>query len=309
MTQAEMEAWMQMAKDVAVNCSFPDVVSTNSNRSVFVSDEPDTETKVKYFGMSPNGLGLAYTKPASDGGKYMTRSYFNELAGLGINYLRAVIAGYCATWDAKICQKIGGYPKGAVLNHPHGRKMVSLVDNNTDPLPEKFEDSQTWRAVRTYPCFAPVATSIKGSVYSGFPLENMMGSTGATGKGLLLKLTVGARIGINRSVPICFRLDGRFITNVPYTYIYGDSVVAEKERQLLPFLLTKPNQIGSLVLKLSRWPDIYDNPAHSSDYVLAYSEVAYGATGNNASAPRYRHANTVVFDTKEFGADIVQFQS
>ena len=81
----------------------------------------------------PDGFPQNYSAPHSKGGKYITRGEMNAIGHL------ATVEGFyrqCGglnLFDQELCNCIGGYPAGAVLDYLSGRKIykiLSLKDNN-----------------------------------------------------------------------------------------------------------------------------------------------------------------------------------
>lgn len=80
-----------------------------------------------------DGFPSVYSSPTSQGGKLMTRGEMNaigHLASVNEYYRRC---GGINTFDPELAMKIGGYPRGAVLEIIEDldyHKVVSLVDDN-----------------------------------------------------------------------------------------------------------------------------------------------------------------------------------
>lgn len=80
------------------------------------------------------GFPSVYGIPKSSGGKYVSRSDINSLGFLATNDIFYHKCGGLNTFDASFSDKIGGYPKGAVLQFLNGNylyNVISLHDNNT----------------------------------------------------------------------------------------------------------------------------------------------------------------------------------
>lgn len=80
------------------------------------------------------GFPSVYGIPKSSGGKYVSRSDMNSLGFLATNDIFYHKCGGLNTFDASFSDKIGGYPKGAVLQFLNGNylyNVISLHDNNT----------------------------------------------------------------------------------------------------------------------------------------------------------------------------------
>ena len=81
----------------------------------------------------PKGFPSVYSVPASNGGKYLARGDINAIGNVATNDLFYHKCGGLNTFDADFAVKIGGYPKGAILDFVSGRyihSVISLVDNN-----------------------------------------------------------------------------------------------------------------------------------------------------------------------------------
>lgn len=79
------------------------------------------------------GFTSAFEAPSSQGGRYVSRKELNAIGYLAsANWFKRMVGGIF-TFDANLAVKIGGYPKGAVLEHLDGLnyyRVVSMVDNN-----------------------------------------------------------------------------------------------------------------------------------------------------------------------------------
>lgn len=95
------------------------------------------------------GFPSVYGAPASLGGKYVKRSEMNAIGNLATNDLFYKRCGGLNTFDAKFCEAVGGYPKGAVLDHVVNglaRRVMSLKDNNTVDFTQYGVDGiKSWR--------------------------------------------------------------------------------------------------------------------------------------------------------------------
>ena len=96
----------------------------------------------------PQGFPSIYGVPASKGGKYVGRGDINALGNVATNDLFYHKCGGINTFDAAFSVKIGGYPKGAVLQYLNGNyiyDVISLVDNNTfDFVANNSIDNVNW---------------------------------------------------------------------------------------------------------------------------------------------------------------------
>ena len=81
----------------------------------------------------PQGFPSIYGVPASGGGKYVGRGEINAIGNVATNDLFYHKCGGINTFDAAFAEKVGGYPKGAVLQYLNGNyiyDVISLIDNN-----------------------------------------------------------------------------------------------------------------------------------------------------------------------------------
>lgn len=96
----------------------------------------------------PQGFPSIYGVPASEGGKYVGRGDINALGNVATNDLFYHKCGGINTFDADFSAKVGGYPKGAVLQYLNGNyiyDVISLVDNNTfDFVANNSIDDVNW---------------------------------------------------------------------------------------------------------------------------------------------------------------------
>ena len=96
----------------------------------------------------PQGFPSIYGVPASEGGKYVGRGDINAIGNVATNDLFYHKCGGINTFDAAFSAKVGGYPKGAVLQYLNGTNIynvISLVDNNTfDFVANNSIDGTNW---------------------------------------------------------------------------------------------------------------------------------------------------------------------
>ena len=95
-----------------------------------------------------DGFPSVYSSPHSGGGKYMTRGEMNAIGNLASQNQFFFLAGGVNTFDQTFCDKIGGYPEGAVLkylNNGYLYDVISLVDNNTTNFVTDGVDGVNWK--------------------------------------------------------------------------------------------------------------------------------------------------------------------
>ena len=96
----------------------------------------------------PQGFPSIYGVPASKGGKYVGRGEINAIGNVATNDLFYHKCGGINTFDAAFAEKVGGYPKGAVLQYLNGNyiyDVISLIDNNMfDFVASNTIDGANW---------------------------------------------------------------------------------------------------------------------------------------------------------------------
>lgn len=95
-----------------------------------------------------DGFPDAYSAPKSNNGKYVTRGEMNAIGNLASQNQFFFLAGGVNTFDQSFCDKIGGYPEGAVLkylNNGYLYDVISLVDNNTTNFVANGVDGVNWK--------------------------------------------------------------------------------------------------------------------------------------------------------------------
>ena len=94
-----------------------------------------------------DGFPSQYSAPHSKGGKYVTRGEFNAIGNLATRNDFYKACGGLNTFNATLASKIGGYPKGAVLQLLDNnvlKYVISLVDNNTVNFNTSGVDGVNW---------------------------------------------------------------------------------------------------------------------------------------------------------------------
>lgn len=97
----------------------------------------------------PLGFNDAYSSPSSNNGKFVTRAQMNAIGNLATHNDFHRRCGGLNTFDADFAAKIGGYPKGAILQYFDStrgiiRNLVSLVDNNLSNFISGPIDNTKW---------------------------------------------------------------------------------------------------------------------------------------------------------------------
>lgn len=94
------------------------------------------------------GFNTPYSAPKSGGGKFVTRKEMNAIGNLASRNNYYDICGGINTFDQSLCDLIGGYPKGAILEYLLGLKLykvMSMVDNNTVNFITDGIDTVNWQ--------------------------------------------------------------------------------------------------------------------------------------------------------------------
>ena len=94
-----------------------------------------------------DGFPSQYSAPHSSGGKYVTRGEFNAIGNLATRNDFYKACGGLNTFNSALSSKIGGYPKGAVLqllDNNALKYVISLVDNNTVNFNTAGVDDVNW---------------------------------------------------------------------------------------------------------------------------------------------------------------------
>lgn len=94
-----------------------------------------------------DGFPSEYSAPHSQGGKYVTRGEFNAIGNLATRNDFYKACGGLNTFNTALASKIGGYPKGAVLQLLDNnvlKYVISLVDNNTVNFNTAGVDGVNW---------------------------------------------------------------------------------------------------------------------------------------------------------------------
>ena len=141
----------------------------------------------KDFSFFQDGIIRQMTVPTENGGARFTRHQMN-----GIGYLATLGAfldrvGYPYGRERLDPSLFGGYPKGAILmtqENNRVREYISLVDNNTHPLPTEDEDGtyvgNEWWAPTIPTDSASFYPSFANSTYVGGDTLGPIGYDGST---------------------------------------------------------------------------------------------------------------------------------
>ena len=109
-----------------------------------ITDFPDTDGEVVNIS---TGFPSPYSAPGGSGGRYVGRGDINAIGNLATNDLFYHKCGGLNTFDAAFAEKVGGYPKGAVLDYINGTnifKVISLIDDNVVDFVSAGVDGVNW---------------------------------------------------------------------------------------------------------------------------------------------------------------------
>ena len=121
------------------------------------------------------GFDSAFSAPHSNGGKYVTRAQMNRIGNLATKNDFYRMCGGINTFDPVFAQKIGGYPKGAILDYYTGTqllKVVSLVENNTDDFTQSITPNPAyWKLLNQGDQELTIGAIKIGSFYGDFDVS------------------------------------------------------------------------------------------------------------------------------------------
>lgn len=109
-----------------------------------ITDFPDTDGEAVNIS---TGFPSPYSAPGGSGGRYVGRGDINAIGNLATNDLFYHKCGGLNTFDAAFAEKVGGYPKGAVLDYINGTnvfKVISLIDDNAVDFVSVGVDGVNW---------------------------------------------------------------------------------------------------------------------------------------------------------------------
>lgn len=193
------------------------------------------------------GFGREYGKPASKGGRYMTLTDLRMMYYLGVEGGKQMLNGWKPFYDEQFCRSIGGYPKGAIIRYPDGRKMVSRIENNLQPLPEKYETNRYWAVVR--------------------PMQTWRNHTGDGSDDLVYPPLNFIPPQEKTTAVYCIPADFMYsaLYHIPlYFYV---PIKREDSPGSWWFLESTLCTVGEFELRMSRYDDIYTNKNHSNNYI------------------------------------------
>ena len=203
-----------------------------------------------YAAESEEGFDEAYEHPRSwdDGsgkpsGRYMNLTDIRMMYYLGTEYAKKRLIGMKPVWDRSFCQAIGGYPNGAILRHPSGRKMVSRRSKNTDAMPDEYKTTDGWAVVKPAQGFRGIADHFL------YPQLNFQPPIVTTTQTYVVPMDIQFK-GVY-SFPMMFCAQNQF---------WWESDLCEE---------------GNVTLRISKYNDVLTNQSHSGNYVTAGKIITY----------------------------------
>lgn len=216
-------------------------INTNGIPMVDTPFASGNQFKVLDLDFLKDGVSRAMVMPTANGGTKFSRSHLN-----GIGYWATIGAfldriGYPYGIDKSRAEEIGGYPKGAILvteDDDYVREYVSLVENNTHPLPQEasdgtYEGDQYWgttlpKVVDFFPDFSTstqqaTATLIGAGEYNFQAAGDGWFQMSCSYVGMKWpaiaeydnSLYTALCVATTQGVEVC-RLDGRYTTQIAY---------------------------------------------------------------------------------------------
>lgn len=214
------------------------------------------------------GFNRFFEIPASDGGFYPTRQDLNNLFHIGIDHGKLRSFGMAAKWDQTVSTMLDGYPFKSILYDDDGNRFISRLNNNKNPLPKAGETSNAWVPIKPIPSFMVKSnrsspkwnrTDFNPSIIKldvGLPLD-------ITTTKMMVKKFTGADLGFSG---ILF-----FTDCLSMKWNYYQSIVNLDPPYVEENVVSK----ASFSIKLSLYPDIYDNEDHVDSFIEIFSKSKY----------------------------------
>lgn len=148
---------------------------------------PDTAAQTQGDGRASyqTGWGEINSLPLDQGGKAPNRLDFNGILQVLTMYAQAIQNGRYITFDSAVSNKIGGYPKGALLwyvvNGLPQYLVRSVVDNNTTST---LTDTSKWQPVTLSPygmAMLGTLSDVKAAQVRNIQVVDSEPSTGVNG--------------------------------------------------------------------------------------------------------------------------------
>ena len=238
------------------------------------------------------GFPSVYGIPKSSGGKYVSRSDMNSLGFLATNDIFYHKCGGLNTFDASFSDKIGGYPKGAVLQFLNGNylyNVISLHDNNTF----NFVSENSINGVDWAYCNEEMAPTDRILVFES---NQTLFSTGTDSSSITYTETFLGVFKATKSGPIIFEGElepiivevgsqpsgnigvGIFIIDLGESYNEIPELSIDTISQWTAVALFHGNlgtSIGNMVAQFNHY---YAVKGFASSYVGGYSRESYGSS-------------------------------
>ncbi|MBO6031940.1 MAG: hypothetical protein J6Q22_10905 [Prevotella sp.] len=213
-----------------------------------------------------------YEHKASEGGKYPINTDFNNIFHIGFNYGKRRFLGTEDIWSSDKIQTINGYPKYSEVFDENYNLFVSATDNNTSALPKEGETSSIWIPMEAKAGFNK---KYEKDNFDWYPVQHMKFDIerpkGYQTSNFMVKKFSGK--DINLSGMIIF-LNADYTGGIDLVNRVLSINTEEDENGLMH---------GSFKMKISTYPDIYENTEHVDSYVelMSYESYVVHTNGNS----------------------------
>jgi hypothetical protein len=249
-----------------IDTSSPYYNQSNTAMNVFYKR---TSTTGKDLIWCNQGFDERYEKPASEGGQYPTRQDFNNIFHIGVDHGKFRSFGMPNLWDASVSSTLDGYPFKSIVYDEDGNRFISRVNGNKQPLPKKGEKSNYWVPIKPIPSFmhkvmrsSPKWNRLDIQVsYMNLDVDLPLKTT--TTK-LLVKKFTGRDLGFSGVMV--------FVDALATDYNRYEAIA-----ELDPPTLIENYEVtrASFSMKLSQYPDIYENEDHADSFIEVFSKSQY----------------------------------
>lgn len=228
----------------------------------FASGDDATLTEIKSVAGEDNsvnyndGFPAAYSTPKSNNGKYVSRGEMNAIGNLASQNQFYFMAGGINTFDQDFCEKIGGYPEGAVLkylNNGYLYDVISLVDNNTFDFNISGVDGIRWDYLSVTEKKLYTDTFFKGGENIGLG-TSYLGTVVAKKSAPLVVISAPKLISVDELIA-----DKDFSGSSILTASSGISVIMFDHGSSYPSSITWPTYSVDGTITANRWKQLSGN--------------------------------------------------
>lgn len=210
------------------------------------------------------GFPSVYSVPARNGGKYVKRGDINAIGKIATQDLFYHKCGGINTFDPEFAQKVGGYPKGAVLQFLNGTflyDVISLHDNNMyDFTATSTIDNTNW----SY-CNKEVAYSDRLLVFETNTFTVLVNTGSMTTSTSFFSL---GEFAMPKNGSVVLDVASNVSKSGNPAGIFGVGIIAKEVTG------TPITQLPTLAnYSTQSWDLVYSNSFHTTDYVTGGSTV------------------------------------